>query len=230
MSTATMPTDSVASTISWQADQLRSQNYELLGHIWKVVLEVSRGAAVPQHSVAQTVGSSMDWYGMENYQGQNLLPQIAQTRDRSSLIVLDPIIRPDGQVGLPDIPDPHWLPGAPSPEDICWDPSKHRKGAKPPVWKPKQAPMVPQHLYEEDAAHRPMGRARGQMVGTRFLVFGPVVQILVRPVKDNKLLSEGWILTCGGDPATGKMMEMLIHQDTGQAYFYGGKFQISIPG
>jgi hypothetical protein len=224
MATATMNTNGPASIISWQDDQLRTKNFQLLGYVWKVVLEAARGAAVPQHSVAQSVGSAMDWYGMESYQGQNLLPQIAQTRDGGSLLLLDPVVRPDGQVGLPDIPDPQWRPPVPSNAQLT--------GKK--AYTPPKAPMIPQHLYEEDANHQPVGRARGQLVGTRFLVFGPVQQILIRPVKlgeqgQTMMLPEAWILQCKLDPATNKYMEMLIHQDTGQAYFYGGKFDIKVP-
>jgi hypothetical protein len=218
--TATLVTNSPVDTINWQAEQIRDKNFELIGYIWKVVLEASRGAATPQPQVAATLGSCMEWYGMENYRGKNYLPRIAQTRDRSSLLVIDPIKRVDGSVGLPDIPDPRWQPPVPTNAQLT------SKAA----YKPPQAPMIPQHLYEEDANHAPIGRARGQLKGTRYLVFGPVSQILVRPTKGDEVMPTAWILQARADNATGKQMEMLIHQDTGEAYFYGGTFQISIPG
>jgi hypothetical protein len=216
--TSTLVTNSPADTLNWQQEQIRDNKYELVGYIWKVVLEASRGAAVPQPQVARTLGTALEWYGYENYKGKNLLPRIAQTKDRSSLLLLDPVKRADGSVGLPDIPDPTWVPEAPTAEQLQ---------TVVPLQKTR---MIPQHLYEEDAGHNPIGRARGQLKGTRFLVFGPVVQILVRPVVGDKLIDEGWILQCGVNPGTGKHMELLIHQDTGQAFLYEGKFQIYRPG
>ena len=213
-----MITNSPADTLNWQTERIRLGDYEMVGFIWKVVLEASRGAAVPQLQVSRTLGSCMEWYGYENYKGKNYLPRVAQTKDRSSLLLLDPIKRVDGSVGLPDIPDPTWQPKPPTDEELQT------------VVPLQQARMIQQHLYEEDAQHNPIGRARGQLKGTRFLVFGPVVQILVRPLVGDKLIDEGWILQCGVNPATGKHMEMLIHQDTGQAHFYEGKFQIYRPG
>jgi hypothetical protein len=214
---ATAITNSPADTLKWQQDQIRTGKFEMLGFIWKIVLEASRGAAVPQAHVARMLGSCLEWYGYENYKGKNCLPRVAQTLDRSSLLMIDPVRRVDGSVGLPDIPDPTWQPKAPTAEELQ---------TTVPLQK---APMIPQHLYEEEAG-QPIGRARGQLKRTRFLVFGPVVQILIRPLVADKLIDEGWILQCSGNPATGKQMELLIDQDNGQAFFYEGKFQIYRPG
>lgn len=217
MATSTMVTNSPADIIAWQAEQVRNRNYELIGHIWKVVLEASHGAAVPQQRVANVVGTCLDWYGYENVNGKNLLPRLAQSRDRGTLLLLDPVKRADGKVGLPDIPDPNWVPRKPT---------KLELQTTVPLQK---APMIPQHLYEEQSG-QPIGRARGQLKGTRYLVFGPVVQILVRPMVDNKLIDEGWFFQCGVDKSNGTHMEMLIDQDTGEAFFFGGQFQIYRPG
>jgi hypothetical protein len=215
-----MVTNSPADKINWQAEQIRSKNYELLGYVWKVVFEASRGAATPQPQVAATLGSCMEWYGMEKFRGQNYLPRIAQSRDRSSLLLLDQIKRADGSVGLPDIPDPKWQPPIPTNDQLTGK-------AK---YTPAQANMIPQHIYEEDAQGNPIGRARGQLKGTRYLVCGPVSQILVRPMKGEEVMPTAWILQCRANNADGTQMEMLIHQDTGEAYFYGGTYQIHIPG
>lgn len=217
MATSTLVTNSPADQLNYQAEQVRTKNYELVGHIWKVVLEASHGAATPQKSVASAVGCALDWYGYENVNGKNLLPRIALARDRSTLLLLDPVKRADGKVGLPDIPDPTWIPRKPTKAELQ---------TTVPL---QQAPMIPQHLYEE-VNGQPTGRARGQLKGTRYLVFGPVVQILVRPMVDNKLIDEGWFFQCGVDNSNGTHMELLIDQDTGEAFFYGGKFQIYRPG
>lgn len=219
MATSTLVTNSPADTLNWQTEQIRENKYEMVGYIWKIVFEAARGSATPQASVASTLGSCLEWYGYENFKGQNKLPKIAQTLDRSSLLILDQIRRvEDGKVGLPDIPDPKWQPKTPTAKELQ---------TTVPIQKPS---MLSQDLYEEDAQHNPTGRARGQLKGTRFLVFGPVVQILVRPLVGDKLIDEGWIFQCGVNPGTGKHMELLIHQDTGQAFLYEGKFQIYRPG
>jgi len=218
--TATMVTNSVDSKLNWMGEQIRERKYEMLGYVWKVVLEASRGAATPQAQVAATLGSCMEWYGMEKFQGKNHLPRIAQSLDRSALLLLDPIKRPDGSVGLPDLPDPSWKPPIPTNDQLTGK-------AK---YTPSQAPMIPQHLYEEDDQGKPIGRARGQLTGSRYLVCGPVSQILVRPMKGDEVMPTAWILQCKANNGDGTQMEMLIHQETGEAFFYGGTFQIHIPG
>jgi hypothetical protein len=224
--TATEVTNSPASTFDWQREQIRERKFEQLGYVWKIVLEASHGAAVPQSSVAQSIGCALEFYGYGNMLGQVKYPRVAQSYDRSTLLMLDPVRKlavedrriVDQGVGLPDIPDPTWVPRPPTAEELT---------STVPL---QQARMIPQHLYEENEAHEPTGRARGVWKGSRYLVFGPVVQILIRPIQADRMLDEGWILQCGVDPATGKHMELLIHQDTGEAMFYGGKFQIYRPG
>lgn len=197
-------TNSPASTLAWQRERINAGDYELIGRIWVIVLEAASGAAVPGLSVTNSQGLRMEFYGNDR-RGHSLMPRIAQTRDRSTLLLLDPIVREDKMVGLPDIPDPEWVPDIPTEEEVTGD------------FKPKATPMLRQELGQ---------RARGQLKGTRFLVFGPVAQILMRP----EGIPEGWIAQCTGDAATGKQMELLIDQDTGLAHFYGGRYRIDRAG
>lgn len=197
-------TNSPASILAWQKERINTSDYEMIGRVWVIVLEASRDAAVPQASIANTQGTRLEFYGNDR-RGHSLMPRIAQTRDRSMLLLLDPIVRPDGAVGLPDIPDPEWVPEIPTEEEVTGD------------FKPKPTPMLRQDLAQ---------RARGQLKGTRFLVFGPVAQVLIRP----EGVAEGWLAECTGDGATGKVMELLIDQDTGQAHFFGGRYRIDRAG
>lgn len=197
-------TNSPASILAWQKERIDTSDYEMIGRVWVIVLEASRDAAVPQASIANTQGTRLEFYGNDR-RGHSLMPRIAQTRDRSMLLLLDPIVRPDGAVGLPDIPDPEWVPEIPTEEEVTGD------------FKPKPTPMLRQDLAQ---------RARGQLKGTRFLVFGPVAQVLIRP----EGVAEGWLAECTGDGATGKVMELLIDQDTGQAHFFGGRYRIDRAG
>jgi hypothetical protein len=222
-----MDTNSVATELNWRSDLMKDKrNYQQIGHIWKIVLESAAGNAGPRNSVAQTVGLTLDWYGYENVNGQNKLPRIAQDTGRNVLLMLDPVKRIDGKVGLPDIPDPEWTPALVKDSDIAWTPKRNRMGKiipgqKPPAYEPQRAPFISQSLYE---------RARGRMKETNYLVFGPIAQILVRPVKDEPegvtfLGSEGWILKCRADVA-GKHLELLVDERTGESFFYGGQFEI----
>jgi hypothetical protein len=197
-------TNSPASILAWQKERVNTSDYEMIGRVWVVVLEAASGAAVPGKAITNTQGLRLEFYG-NSKRGHSLMPRIAQSRDRSTLLLLDPITRADGTAGLPDIPDPEWVPEIPTEDEVTGD------------YKPKATPMLKQELAQ---------RARGQLKGTRFLVFGPVAQVLIRP----EGVAEGWFANCTGDAATGKQMELLIDQDTGEAYFFGGKYRIDRAG
>lgn len=217
-SVATPIRNSPADEIAWQQDLIARNEYELIGRAWVIVLEASKDAAVPQPSIAKALGCRLEFYGMSRVNGRDLMPRLAQSKDHSTLLLLDPIVNQEGKAGLPDIPDPTWTPPIPKPEEVAGVPGKNgrlKKGQGD--WKPPAAPMMRQELGD---------RARGQVKGTRFLVFGPVVQIVIRP----EGLPEGWIAQCGGETRSGLQMDLLIDQDTGHAFFYGGRFQISRVG
>ncbi len=208
-------TSSPVDFLAWQDEQIRTGQYDLMGRVWVIVLEAAKGAAVPEKKVADKLGVRLEFYGYDGQTGVPLMPQIAVTKDKSTLLLLDPIRRQDGVVDLPDIPDPTWTPPLPKKEEICFDPSK-QKNDKTKAYKPPKPGMVSQSLAQ---------RARAQVRGTRYLVLGPVMQILVRP--DG--IPEGWILQCGGDLRSGHEMELVVNQDSGQAFFYGGRYQITRP-
>lgn len=207
---------SPADMLNWQAEEIKQGRYEYIGKAWCIVLEVSRDAGVPEPPVAQVLGSRLEFYGGGVPLGQSL--------DHSTLLLLGAVVRPDGSVGLPDIPDPTWKPPVPRREDIegtavFEGKGKKRRqvGVKGGNYTAPQAPMIPQKFED---------RARGMLRGTDYYIFGPVVQVLIRP----EGLPEGWIATCGADPATGTQMELLISRSTGRAHLYGGRFQISRVG
>lgn len=179
--------------LNWQDEQTKTGNYEFLGKVWLIVLEAAKGAAVPEPSVASVLGTRLEFYG----EG---LP-VAQTRDHSSLLLLSPVVRPDGTVGLPDIPDPTWKPPIPTAAQVEGN------------YVAPDAPKIRQLLED---------RARGQLKGTDYLVFGPVAQILIRP----EGIPEGWIARCFGDPGSGTQMELLVSKRTGKAFLIGGRYQI----
>jgi hypothetical protein len=190
----------VVDILRWQDDVVHSGQHTLIGRVWRIVLEASRDAAVPETFVTNQLGVCMDFYN-----ASDALP-IAQTLDQSTLLFLAPFKRRDGRVGLPDIPDPRWKAPTPKKSEIVNLP-------KGKFYTPPLPPMVEQGFEK---------RARGVLRGSTFLVFGPVAQILVRP----EGLAEGWIIACTTDPVSGSSMELLIDRNTGKAHLYGGKFVI----
>lgn len=200
MRTATAP--SVADILDWQNTSIRTGEYEYIGKVWAIVLEdAAGGPSIQDAGVRNRLGKRIEFYGDGPHSG---LP-LAQTLDKSTLLMLSPILKPDGSVGLPDIPDPTWVPRIPTSDEVT--------GVV--AYVPDRPRMIRQSLSE---------RSRGLLRGTDFLICGPVAQLLVRP---EAFPGQGWILPCGVDPATGLQMDLLIHQHTGRAHFYGGRYTIT---
>ncbi len=220
-----------ADVIRWQRQCVQTGAYELLGKVWMIVFEAAKDAQVPSRSVTDYLGTRIEFYN--DMGGPSVVgPRIAQTGPKGSLLVLDPLTveEPKGSgqyvVGLPSIPDPTWKPPVPTPEQLTGD--------KPYV--PPKAPMIPQRLVDRNDGWG--GRARAQIrddAGKRYLVCGPIKQIIVRPMdKQNRVLPNGLIYRClpstsiAGASAT--LMELLVDTDTGEAFFYGGSFTIDDVG
>lgn len=268
-----------ADVIAYQRECMQASQYEVLGKIWMLNFEAAAQAQVPNRSVAQMIGTRLEWYSAIG--GTQVFgPRIAQTGPRGSLLILDPIVSRECQnctgkqisngavhklrylgdicplcgqvspkfvVGLPHIPDPQWVPPIPTDDQISWSPPpppRNRDGSikknyKPPkapdFSKPAQAPMVPQNLVDHKDGFG--GRARGKIIAgnTTYLVCGPVVQITVRPLdKENRILPQGLLFKClPSTPMPGlnsTLMELLIDTATGEAFLFGGRFEIGNPG
>jgi hypothetical protein len=213
-----------ADVIAWQRECVRNEQYQILGRVWMIALEASAGAHVPGRNVANALGSRIEFYNDRG--GTDVIgPHIAQTGPRGSLLLLDPFVRYDGVVGLPDIPQPDWTPPIPKSSDLT----------STKAYVPPSAPMIPQHLIDRGDGHG--GRARGQIrAGSSiYLVCGPVVQIVVRPLDEqNRILPNALILKClpssakAGVQAT--LMDLLIDAQTGEPFLYGGRFEVGFSG
>jgi hypothetical protein len=197
--------DVVGATQSNPADILALQNQlirtgqnQFIGSIWKIVFEASRDSAVPNKSVTDNMGVVFDFYGKASQ------PKLAQAG--GMLLVMSAIKRHDGYVGLPDIPDPAYVPQVPTEKEMA-----------EATWRPEGPRMVKQKFSE---------RCAGKLRGTNYLIFETVAQILVLP----EGLAEGWIIECGGNPADGTHMCLLVDEKTGEAHFYGGHWHITRPG
>lgn len=127
----------------------------------------------------------------------NLSLPLAQSLDHSTLLVPGHLHRPgDGAVDLPDWPDPNWKP----------------------VKFPDQAPHIRQSLED---------RVSGLLESnTNFLVFQPVLYVIVRPELDGHILSTFWKIICGPRGSDGRNTTLLIDRVTGETHFFGGRYEI----
>ena len=213
-----------ADVIAWQMDCKRAGQFQLLGKIWMINFEASAGAHVPGKNVADQLGTRIEFYN-ESGGPEVVGPEIAQTGPKGSLLILDPIVRADGAVGLPDIPQPDWKPPVPNKKQLTGK----------VAYTPPKAPMIPQHLIDRGDGFG--GRARGQIKAgsATYLVCGPVVQIVVRPMDEQRrILPNAMILKAlPSSPLAGvqaTLMELLIDSATGEAFLYGGRFEVGFNG
>ena len=231
---------SVEDVLNYQDELVRTGQFEILGKMKTLVLEPARDANVPGRNETSVVGVRLDWRNEEAPKGGYLenFVQIAQSLDRTMLLCLGAMRRRDGRVGLPDIPDPSWKPGNPTPEQVCppitgyderYKSAAHPKGT--PIygaaWAGNQAPMIAQKLED---------RCSGYVKGTHTMLFQPVHQILFQPEINQQLQATYWMIT--GRAADGSTfchrtrthLAFLVDAQTGAAHFYGGAWQIQTVG
>ncbi len=193
--------------LAYQDHLVQTQQYEYLGRMKKIVLEAEDGARTQGPHVTGKIGHCLDWYNEKGPKGE-ILPSflsIGQSRDRRMILPLAPVVRRDGRVGLPDIPDPSWKPRQPSREEQMAG------------WFGEDAPMIAQDL----------GQLTDKIIqGSDILVFQPVAQILFQPEINQALQPTYWLLAGSFDPASRTHPAFLVDRRTGAAHFYGGKFEI----
>lgn len=187
-----------ADILAFQNQLIKTGQNQFIGAIWKIVFEASRDSAVPDRSITDNMGVVFDFYEKKSR------PQIAQ--GGGMLLCTTPIKRSDGYVGLPDIPDPSYVPRVPTEKEMLSG-----------TWRPEGPRMVKQKFSERNS---------GKLRGTNFWIFEVVSQILVLP----EGLAEGWLIECAANPADGTTMCLLVHEKTGEAHFYGGLWHIARPG
>jgi hypothetical protein len=219
---------SLVDILNYQDALIRAAQYEFLGRMKLLVVDASEGASVPGVGETSQVGVRFDWRNEPGPDGtgyvENFIP-IGQSFDRQMLLTLAPVVRRDGRVGLPDIPDPSWVPGMLTPEQIAppmvKDPQRgwivKDTGVK---FSPGSPPMIPQPLEQ-----------RGVQViqGTEILVAQPVHQIMFQPEIGGGLAATYWSILGETDPGTRTKLAFLVDRRTGAAHFFGGRFTILKP-
>jgi hypothetical protein len=236
-------TGTPADQISYQNELIRTKNYTALGRANKIAIGPSGDWAPPQFGVDPFI----DRFGRLIDLRSRFLP-IAMSPDRTILLITAPLLHRDGTVGLPDVPDPTWKPGVWTPEETGYDkdgrPLNARYPGQPAGWTPpapgeirrteihrdlaKDTPrMLPQRL--EDRCEKPGGRI-GVVEGTNFLVFQPVEKIAYQPeiIQDGRpqLQAAMWLIECSFDQSTQTHACLLVDAKTGEAHFFGGRYDI----
>lgn len=222
-------TQTPADLLSYQRELVRTGNYIALGRMLKISIGPSADYAPPDDPIIRRWGRMIDF---RNYS----LP-IAQSVDRSIVLVTAPLAGPGGAVHLPDLPDPDWKRPELTREEIegrevkqvvdgreyttrqpvAPDPAKH------------SPPMLVQKLT--DRCEQMDGRP-GVMAGTDFLMFQPVLRVVFQPEIEKRLTSTAWILNfCGPDGSLLLDMErrccsLLVDHKTGECHFFGGRYDI----
>jgi hypothetical protein len=236
-------TGTPADLIAYQNDLIRTKEYTNLGRANKIAIGPSGDWTPPPFGQDPFI----DRFGRLIDLRSRFLP-IAMSPDKSILLITAKIVHRDGTVGLPDVPDPTWKPGVWTPEESGYNADGHplneRYPGQPAGWIPpapgevrgvtvnrdvaKDTPrMIPQRL--EDRAERPQGRL-GVLEGTNFMVFQPVLRIAYQPeiLQDGRpqLQAAMWTIECNYDDATATHPCLLVDGKTGEAHFFGGRYEI----
>lgn len=211
-----------AGLIEYQRELVRTGKTIPLGRMQKIAIGPSRDYTPPPDD------PYIQRYGRMIELRDRFLP-IAQSPDRSLVLVTAPLLDRQGQVRLPDLPDPDWKPPAPTLEEI-----EGREERDPKTGKMRRV------LVERAAAAQPMLAQRltdrceiagGQpavLEGTNFLVFQPVLRVAFQPEIENRLLGTAWTMEFFPD-AEGKHCAFLVDAKNGECHFLFGRYDIFTP-
>jgi len=214
MTTATMD---AAGILKYQNDLIRTGDYLPLGKMQKIAIGPNGQYVAPVNDpIIAKMGRFIEL--------RDRPMPLAQSRDRSMLLVPAMLLASDGRVGLPDLPDPNWVAPPPTTEEIegveVRDEVSGKMIRKFPALgsSPRANPrMVPQRLED---------RAEGRLEKTNFLVFSPVIGITFQPEIQNRMVGDAWLVECRFNPADRTHMALMVDQKTGEIHFYGGQFEI----
>ncbi|MGH8135066.1 MAG: hypothetical protein ACRER4_01865 [Steroidobacteraceae bacterium] len=191
-----------ADVLEYQRELVRTHDYLPVGRMQKISIGYNAGyQPPPADPYIQKFGRMIELR-------DRFLP-LAQSRDRSQLLVTAPLPIENGRVVLPDLPDPTWKPEEWSNDEVTG--VSARDAAK------DQVRMVPQRLED---------RSSERLQGTNMLVFQPVIRLAFQPELENRLQSTAWTAECRPD-SSGKGTALLVDMKTGECFFFGGRFEFS---
>jgi hypothetical protein len=204
-------TGTPADLITYMREKIRTHDFEPLGRITEIAIAGDAARWVNPNPADPILSR---WGRLMRFRNQPL--GLAQTLDRTCLLPIGPIASPSGALGLPDLPDPRWTPPA-------WTKEETEGTVERPIEK-DQPRMIPQRL--EDRADRGPNGGLGRLEGTNFLVFSPVINVTFQAEQDRKLVAQMWQIIGQHDPATQTHLTLLVDAATGEALFYGGRYDI----
>lgn len=195
-------TMTAADELNYQNNLIRTGQMEFIGTIVNIAIGDDADYERP-------VGDPIiDRWGRLMQFGSLALP-LAQSLDHSGLLVPGALRRPDGVVDLPDWKDPAWKCADWTKEEsegrVIRDPAKD------------MAPLIPQRLVD---------RTSRLLENSNFMVFQPVLYIVVRPELDGQILATFWKIICGPRHSDGTQMSFLVDRKTGESHFFGGRYEI----
>ncbi len=200
MGTKTL-TMSPADLIAYQRELVLTGDYLPLGRMQKISIGPNAAYVPPADPYIERFGRMIELRS-------RFLP-IAQSRDRSLVLVTAPLPVENGRAVLPDLPDPTWEVEPWSEDEVTGTIARDAS---------KDAPrMIPQRLED---------RTRERLQGTNLLVFQPVIRIAFQPEINNRLASTAWTIECLPDPS-GVHTAFLVDAKTGECFFFGGRYDIS---
>lgn len=212
----------LADIFDYQRRMVDTNNFEFLGRMKRIVLEAEENARTQPQNVTDKLGHVLEWYNQPHPKGgvvQNYLP-IGQTYDRKMLLALEYAMTRDlngrltPEVGLPYMPDPSWKPQNPVSTEQAEEWAAEAAQGLRTIGGP---PMIPQNLNQ---------LTNKMIQGTQFLVFQPIAQVLVQLAIGGELRAEYATIKMQFDPATRTWPAFLIDRQTGEAHFYGGRYEL----
>jgi hypothetical protein len=147
---------------------------------------------------------------------------IAQSPDRSMVLVPSPLLDRNGRVRLPDLPDPTWRRADFTDEEVVG-----RETIDPATGKPTRIQVRdPQKDMPRMIEQSLLARAEGYMANSNFYVFSPVLSIAFQPEDGGRMLGTYWAIECSFNPADRTHPALLIDAKTGETHFFGGLYNI----
>lgn len=200
MATRTI-TNTPADVLAYQSELIRTGKMLPLGRMQKIFIGPTAGYVQPNDPYINKFGRMIDLR-------ERMLP-VAYSPDRSMILVPAAMVDRNGYVGLPDVPDPTWVPGTWTREET--------QGADRPKEK-DICRMIPQRLED---------RTSEKLAGSNFLVFAPVISFTFQPEISGELAGRIWICHWFQSAIDRTDCSLLVDRRTGETHFFGGRYDIA---
>lgn len=233
--------------LKYRNELVRTGNYLPIGRMQKISIEPSADWTPPPNDpVIAKFGRLIDLR-------DRFLP-IAQSPDKSMILVTAPMVGRDGRVGLPDVPMPDWTPPAFTHEELegreitLAEAEREIKRAEEEadlreaaLWR-----AAAQNIRDGHPVRMPVERRGGNFTarmipqrledrtsvmleGTEFYVFAPLINVAFQPEIEKRLVPTAWTIKFGYNAADRTHASLLVDRRTGETHFFGGLYDIFGP-